>query len=385
VSVDVVVVGGGAAGLWLLNVLEGAGYRAVLLEAERLGAGQSLMSQGMIHGGLKYALGGALTGASEAAAAMPARWRACLAGTGPVDLTGLAPVCDHNVLFADATAFGKLRAFFASRALAGRIRKLAPAAWPEALAGSPSTVYALDDLVLDTEALLRHLHERVAALAYRHRLEARHIQLAEREVRITAGRLRLRATCLVLAAGSGNAALLEALGVREPAMQCRPLRQALVRAPGLPPLFGHCLTGMRRAEPRLTISSHRDGAGWLWYVGGQLASDGVGMEKGEFVAHTRAELAACLPGLDFTRARIDAVDAIRAEPAHGGARPDRAFAECVGALVVCWPVKLSLLPDLGDRVLSLLAPPPRPAAAIPELPLPRAAMGLPPWARGEAT
>ena len=88
-DLDAIIIGGGIAGLWLLNRLTSDGYGCVLLEADELGCGQTLASQGMIHGGIKYALGGALTGASEAIADMPDRWRAALAGEGPVDLSGL--------------------------------------------------------------------------------------------------------------------------------------------------------------------------------------------------------------------------------------------------------------------------------------------------------
>src|SRR5262245_14630974 len=83
---DIVILGGGVAGLWLLNRLRAAGYAAVLLERAALGQGQSIASQGMIHGGMKYALGGTLTGASESIADMPAHWQRCLRGEGDVDL-----------------------------------------------------------------------------------------------------------------------------------------------------------------------------------------------------------------------------------------------------------------------------------------------------------
>ena len=43
---DVVIFGGGAAGLWLLDELVRAGYEALLLEAGALGAGQTIASQG---------------------------------------------------------------------------------------------------------------------------------------------------------------------------------------------------------------------------------------------------------------------------------------------------------------------------------------------------
>ena len=62
---DVVIVGGGIAGLWILSALRAEGYQTILLEKDALGAGQTLASQGIIHGGTKYALTGKLTGRSE--------------------------------------------------------------------------------------------------------------------------------------------------------------------------------------------------------------------------------------------------------------------------------------------------------------------------------
>ena len=67
-KIDAAILGGGVAGLWALNLLRARGYSAVLFEAGDLGGAQTIDSQGMIHGGIKYALGGALTSASESVA-----------------------------------------------------------------------------------------------------------------------------------------------------------------------------------------------------------------------------------------------------------------------------------------------------------------------------
>ncbi|HAI12838.1 MAG TPA: hypothetical protein DCM28_14110, partial [Phycisphaerales bacterium] len=56
IDMDVVVIGGGVAGLWLLDALHRKGYRCVLLEAHQLGSGQTVASQGILHGGMKYTL-----------------------------------------------------------------------------------------------------------------------------------------------------------------------------------------------------------------------------------------------------------------------------------------------------------------------------------------
>ena len=54
--VELLVIGGGIAGLWTLDAAVRAGWNAVLVEAFELGRGQSVAAQGIIHGGLKYTL-----------------------------------------------------------------------------------------------------------------------------------------------------------------------------------------------------------------------------------------------------------------------------------------------------------------------------------------
>src|SRR5579864_1472944 len=99
VQVDVLIYGGGIAGLWTLALLRHAGYSALLLENNALGAGQTIQSQGIIHGGLKYALPGVGDRASaKAIREMPARWKRNLEGLDIPDLS-TATVHSEECLF----------------------------------------------------------------------------------------------------------------------------------------------------------------------------------------------------------------------------------------------------------------------------------------------
>lgn len=389
IDLDAVVIGGGIAGLWLLNLLTGRGYSAVLLEADRLGGCQTLASQGMIHGGIKYALSGRLTGASEAIADMPARWRRCLSGNGELDLSGLTPLSERYYLFADDGTLGRLTTFFASRSIRGRVRRLQRNNYPPALAvpGFGGVVYELDDFVLDTGELLEALRQPVADRAYQRRVEPDDLVPTDDACVVDCGSVRLRARRIIVTAGAGAESLLDRLGAGAPQMQRRPLHQVLVRHDYPDPLYAHCLTGIRRAEPRLTITSHRPGdpgSGdhntWLWYLGGQIAGDGVALTEQALITHARRELASCVPWIRWQDAEFSTLRINRAEPALGNRRrPDQAFAAAAGSAVVAWPTKLSLVPDLGDRVLGLLPPPGAPDP--PHLDLPVATVGRAPWIR----
>src|SRR5438445_7352869 len=86
-QLDVLIFGGGAAGLWCLDRFRRAGYHAILLESTALGRGQTIQAQGIIHGGGKYALRGVRDfTAVRSTKAMPERWRRSLAGEIEQDL-----------------------------------------------------------------------------------------------------------------------------------------------------------------------------------------------------------------------------------------------------------------------------------------------------------
>ena len=353
--IDIAIIGGGIAGLWTLNQLRNRGYSAVLFEQEALGSYQTIGSQGMIHGGVKYALAGAWSGAAQTISAMPATWRRCLAGDGKVDLRGCRVLSEDFFIWSAATVQSRLSTLLASRLLRGQVTKAAPAEYPAALR-SPDfhgQVYRLADLVLDVPSL-------VDTLASRQRDAIFAIDWAHAELLREDGRAALAlADCtvlpeqLVLCAGAGNAALVAGLGSNRPAMQRRPLQQVLVRHEYPEPFYGHCIGA--RASPRLTISSHRDHRGRpVWYLGGDLSTGAAGEAPGQLVDRARRELAELLPWLDLGSTEWATLELDRAEPRQSAQRkPDGAFVgklEGVGNARAAWPAKLTLCPDLADEL-----------------------------------
>jgi glycerol-3-phosphate dehydrogenase len=364
IRVDVAIVGGGIAGLWLLNLLRGRGHQAVLIERSAFGDGQTIRSQGMIHGGLKYAFGGTLTAASEAIASMPQRWRSCLAGAGEIDLRRVPVLSDHYYLWsANDSTLGRLGGFLASKLVRGRVRRLDRVEYPRPFADSKfrGVVYELDELVIDTPALLGRLADAQRAFTVRGDVGTGQLMRGNGGSldAIRLANCEITAAHFVLAAGAGNEALIDALKIRDVAMQRRPLHQLIVRGANLPPLYAHCVEQISGTEPRLTITSHADARGArLWYLGGRIASDGVERSDSEQALRARAELAACLPWIDLSETRLESLRVDRAEPRQsGGGRPDEAFVAAAGNVLICWPTKLALAPDLGDKVLAALALP----------------------------
>ncbi|WP_333982803.1 NAD(P)/FAD-dependent oxidoreductase [Ectopseudomonas khazarica] len=381
-STDVLIVGGGIAGLWLNARLRRQGFATVLVECGSLGGGQSLKSQGIIHGGAKYALHGALTGASEAIADMPRRWREALAGAGELDLSGVRILSDAHYLWSPGTLAGNLTSFFASKAVRGRVDQVKGEQLPPALQHPKfkGKVYRLAELVLDVPSLIA----RLAELAGDGLLAGRQVEpLREGDELcglIVDGR-EIRAQRVVLSAGAGNAELLAALGIEQPAQQLRPLHMVLAKGPALKPLYAHCLGG--GPKPRVTVTTHPAADGqWVWYLGGDLAeADGVARDEGAQVAAAQKEMAALLPWVDQSQTRWATLRVDRAEPAQSGlVRPDNAFLAEQQNLLVGWPTKLALAPDFADRVLATLqrdGVTPAHHGSLPELPRP--ALGQPVW------
>ena len=374
-STDVLIVGGGVAGLWLNARLRAKGYATLLVERESLGGGQSVKSQGIIHGGAKYALHGALSGASEAIADMPRRWREALDGTGELDLSGVRLLSDAHYLWSPGTLAGNLTSFFASKAVRGRVDQVKGEQLPPALQNPrfKGKVYRLAELVVDVPSLITRLAELAGdSLLAADAIEPLHDN--DQLVGLRVDGREIRAQRIVLSAGRGNADLLASLGIAQPSQQLRPLHMVMVKGPSLKPLYAHCLGG--GPKPRITVTSHPSADGeWVWYLGGDLAeADGVARDETAQIEAARKELAQLLPWIDLSTAQWATLRVERAEPAQSGlVRPDNAFLSDQGALLVGWPTKLALAPDFADRVLSHLERDgirPAAQAALPELPRP---------------
>ena len=382
ISTDVLIVGAGVAGLWLNARLRHQGFSTVVVEKASLGGGQTLKSQGIIHGGAKYALHGALSGASEAIADMPRRWREALAGKGELDLSGVRLLSEAHYLWSPGTIAGNLTSFFASKAVRGRVDQVKGSDLPPALQDPKfkGKVYRLAELVIDIPSLVKKLAE----LAGDSLLAGQNIEPLRQDGELVGLRVDgrdIHAQRVVLSAGGGMADLLQALNVSQPAMQRRPLHMVLVKGPTLKPLYAHCLGG--GPKPRITVTTHPAADGqWVWYLGGDIAeAEGVAREPAEQIAAAKKELTNLLPWVDLSQAQFATLRVDRAEPQQSGlVRPDNAFLDVQGRLMVGWPTKLALAPDFADRVLASLSrddihPTPQP----PYTDFPKPPLAIPVW------
>lgn len=348
-----IIVGGGISGLWLAAELKARDIPCCVIEKSALGQGQTLASQGMIHGGTKYALDGLLTKAASEIGAMPTRWKQALKGEGTVDLSRVQLEREDQLLWSVESIAANLLGFFASKAMRSRMERIDPQS--EAAFSHPSFkghLYRLSEPVLKLDTLVHAFAEILDGQIFH--AEATQLLMQDDKVvgvETTAGQIH---GDVILTAGEGTEALLSGLPGNHPAMQRRPLAMAVCKlAQPIPKVFGHQLGS--GSKPKLTVSTHEfEGAQYL-YLGGQLAEDGVVQDDDTVCSNAQRALSEALSWLEPHVESTHVFRVNRAEPStHEGNRPDTAFVSKLNNLIVAWPTKLALAPALADQVLQLL-------------------------------
>ena len=369
-----IIVGGGISGLWLAAELNARNIACCVIEKNALGQGQTLASQGMIHGGTKYALNGLLTKATNELSTMPERWLKALSGDSLVDLRGAKLERENQLLWSVDSIRSKLLGFFASKAMRARVARIDPSNEPAFnYPGFKGHLYLLSEPVLKLDSLV----QRFSTL-----LDGRLFQAEVTDLIFEQGHIKGIKTNhgelegeVILTAGEGTQSLLFQAGLTNPIMQRRPLAMAVckMKCP-IPKVFGHQLGN--GSKPELTISTHEIDDTQYIYLGGQLAENGAEQTDAVVCDQAFHALAKALPWLELQIHSIRVFRINRAEPkTQQGNRPNSAFTIKNHGLTVCWPTKLALAPALSDQVIPQLSD-----TKNTQLPLwPSATAGKYPW------
>lgn len=346
---QLVIVGGGIAGLWTLAEARAKGIDAILLEGHRLGSGQTLASQGIIHGGSKYALHGKKTNASQTISAMPARWQAALKNEGSVKLADATVLSEHQYLIPSTGIDSKVLSFFGSKTMASHTQKVlaknAPA--PYQKLNNKSHLFKLNEPVLAVGSVIKTLAAQYQAFIFQHHLQQQDILETKQGFNLQLGLQTLACDYLLLTTGEGFEQFSD-MGV---SMQKRPLHMVFAKSPELPSIYAHFIG--RSSKPLLTVTSHPENGETVWSMGGNLAEDGVALNKAQQQAKAFDWLKRLVGEPIAKTAAIDSYLINRAEPKQKSLlRPDDAFLYCDGRKLVGWPTKLALAPRLSQQVLA---------------------------------
>jgi len=362
-AADIVIFGGGIAGLWLLNRLHQAGFSAILFESGSLGGGQTHKAQGIIHGGMKYALQGVLTQEARLMTDIPEHWRQCLAGKGEIDLTAVPILSKEHYLWSPSKFTSKLTRFLAGAALSSKVETLTRDNYPKIFQHPEfkGEVFSLDEMVLDVPILVRELVKasqdtvfQIEPLCEDELKFDEQGNLHSATVYIAGKSVEVFAQQFIFTAGAGNEIITKKLNQKELVMQRRPLHMVLVKTPFDYPLYAHCLGFGNR--PRITITTHRchDGS-HIWYLGGQLAEDGISLTSEQQIQATRTELNLLFPWLDFSSAQFSSFMIDRAEPKQkSGLKPDSFYTKTLNNMTIAWPTKLAFAPKLANDIMQQL-------------------------------
>ena len=360
-STDIIIFGGGITGLWLLNRLRREGYNPILFETKSVGGKQTIAAQGIIHGGLKYALAGKITDAANAVAAMPLRWRRCLGGTGEVDLTGVKVLSEHYYMWSDAGLRSKIKSFLGSKTLVGKVKALKKTEYPEFFKSATvdGNLYKLPDFVIDTESLIEKLaadcRERIFNLDMNDttflydRVTGKHsLQIVMKSKTVS-----LNAEKFIFSAGEGNSQLIKMASLDSIRSQIRPLHMVYLSKNGLPEVNAHCIGDSFSLTPKLTITSHRSQTGdTVWYLGGDIAESGIQRTQNAQITYAKKLLEELFPWVDLHDADWNSFIINRAEgKVKGNYRPDSIVLDHQSNIFVVWPTKLTLTPSLADKVV----------------------------------
>lgn len=381
---QVAIFGAGIAGLWLQARLKSLGYDTALFEINKIGGAQTLASQGMIHGGQRYTLQGVLTQHANSIAAMPEIWNLALRGESIPNLGRVTVLAENQHLFSAGGLASSVSAFFASKAMRSKVESLPAELWPavfKAAANFRGSIYQLDELVIDAKSLVESLAEIGGTSIYQidridleksdHGLAAVHVTQANTQIAVQAERF-------IFTAATGNEEVAATLSPGRAVTQRRPLKQIMVRTIEYP-LYAHCITTDPR--PRVTISAHPIEGGFVWYLGGLVAVQGVGQSDLESISFAKSELEALFPWINWKEKEWSCLAIDRAEPrSKNGFLPDGPGIEILGNTTLAWPTKLTFAPAVSRLIEQQFSESKFEASgAQSELNLPRPAVGSYPW------
>jgi FAD dependent oxidoreductase len=356
---DIVLFGGGIAGLWLLNRLKKEGYSVILLENEKIGGVQTIHSQGVIHSGFKYQNHPEIVTKLKE---MRREWTEALQGRGGVDLSKTKISAQYQHYWTQNAA---VNADFYGNLVGEDLKKLSKNNFPSLLKHPHYTgqVFEAAEMILDMPSLIRNLYENYANFIFKINqkpdfcfdekgaIESLSLQNGD----------KIEAQFFIFTAGTGNELLVNDLKIKQlcfkpmQKMQKRPLYQVLIHKQDLPDFNGVCVSPEPNAFTPIIITTHYiDNKQKVWNLGGDIATKGVVRSEKEQILFAKLEMNRLLPNINWSNAHWTTYRVDRAEPFQSSATlpTDVCVDVCMNAIQV-FPVKFALMPDVAHKVLDV--------------------------------
>lgn len=364
INIDTLIFGGGVSGLWSHNQLYSNGYKCLLLETDTLGAKQTGYSQGIIHGGIKYALSNKISNSTQTIQAMPQIWQKFINNQGAFKLPELKLITNYQFLLTPKNLSGKFQQFLYNKMLASSCESIKPNQYPSFLQNSKFKykISKLHENILDIPSLVNSLSQNIKNQYFQYDLKnlikisknSEYYQLIfENNSQQT---LTINTKAILLCAGSENINLFNKINfdqkLNPPQMQLRPLHMVWVKDKNLPELYLHCM--QKTDKPLITISTHKDTpeSTPTWYLGGDLAETGTNLDPDSQIIRAQNILETLFPWLNLDKAKWGSLKIDRSEAKQPkNQRPSGANIIQHDNLFTIWPTKLTFAPLIGEQVL----------------------------------
>lgn len=375
IQLNTIIFGGGIVGLWTLNLLKARGYTNIaLLETNTLGHKQTGLSQGIIHGGIKYALANKITDSTTAIQDMPKIWNSYLNQKGEFKLE---PKQDNNkdqslilnkyqYLYTPKSLASGFKKFLYQKMLTSSCDVLVKEDYPDFLKSQKfkNTLCKLNEMILDIPNLIQALYnnslddcfnyEEILEYNFSKEFNTHNLKIKDKNNQI----INLEAKNLILSAGENNKQILDKLNLENPPkMQIRPLHMLWVKDKNLPKLYMHCM--QKTDKPLITISSHPSKKNNTWYLGGDIAETGCELSKDAQIKRAQDVLSELFPDL-FRELNLQdnskwgTVHINRAE----GLQPNNkrpagpTINQSENNIITIWPTKLTFAPMVSDKIIT---------------------------------
>lgn len=305
----------------------------LVLESNAIGSGQTLASQGIIHSGLKYLLGGKVNPAAREISAMPVRWRETLQNSC------VAAPSQH--LLIPKGVMGSVTKIAAKKIL-GHTAQHTPAPKEIKSVGFNGSVVSLNEPVLDIKKVLATITDQKFV---------RKINLGKdliKKTNVIVNGETIHAQRYIFCTGNNND--LCAQGMRQTIKsQKRPLLMGMIKNAPFP-LFAHMVG--KTDKPLATITTHTSAEGaHIWYIGGLVAERHSDADPEDTFDAIKTVFAKFFPQLDLSGVQWGVLGIDRAEGAEGGRMPNKPVIQRIDHALYCWPTKLTFAPLLADMVV----------------------------------
>jgi L-2-hydroxyglutarate oxidase LhgO len=358
-KMDVVLFGGGIAGLWLLNRLKKEGYSVILLENETIGGIQTIHSQGVIHSGFKYQNHPAIVSKLKK---MREEWTEALKGKRSVDISKTKILAEHQHYW---TQNALVNADFYANLVGNDFKKLSKKGFPTLLKAADYTgqVFEAAEIILDMPSLIQNLYDNYANFIFKINAKT-HFCFDEKgaiQSLVLENGAKIEAQFFILTAGSGNESLVNDLKINSlcfqllQKMQKRPLHQVLIQKQDLPDFYGVCVSPENNAFTPVIITTHyTENQQKIWYLGGDIATKGVERSETAQIDFAKMEMKRLLPNINWSNANWATYRVDRAEPLQSvAALPTDVCVDVCKNVIQVFPVKFALMPDVAQKVLAV--------------------------------